>query len=84
MATLIKNCLTCGKTIKPVAQYCPRCGSAFLRISEALPLPAAPPVCPSTRLRPQWELVPIEFAHPWPWYVGRVLRRAWGLILAFW
>jgi len=96
MAIRTKTCLTCGKMMTPVAQFCPRCGSAFLRISGALPgksipaadqaVPLAPTASaePTPRLRPNWELLPVEFARPWPWYVGRVIRRAWGLILACW
>lgn len=97
MVLRTKTCLTCGKMMGPIAQYCPRCGSAFLRLSESLPRRAVPaiyqdkpivqPIASTPPLpagRPQWELAPVELVRPWPWYVGRLLRRAWGLILTFW
>jgi predicted RNA-binding Zn-ribbon protein involved in translation (DUF1610 family) len=94
MAVRTKTCLTCGKTMTPVALYCPRCGSAFLRISDALSRATGPQVYQSAhgaedtalppQVRPQWEMFPVEFVRPWPWYLGRVLKRAWGLMLAYW
>jgi hypothetical protein len=43
MSGWTKTCLTCGKMMPAGAQYCPRCGGAFLRASESLFGGTAPP-----------------------------------------
>lgn len=79
MPAPVKICLTCGKVIQPAAQFCPRCGSAFLRIS---PVPMVIAADASARLAPA--AVPCPPVHHWAFILGRLLRQTWDLILAFW
>jgi hypothetical protein len=79
MPSPIKTCLTCGKITQPTAQFCPRCGSAFLRI---WPVPAAVWPHALDRLQPLSSCGPP--ARHWAFIAGRLLRQAWQIILAFW
>jgi hypothetical protein len=78
-----KSCLTCGKIMPAGASYCPRCGGAFLRASEALFRRPARPLADPMPL-PANRSVPPLLAHSVGWYAGRLVRRLWLFILAIW
>ena len=89
MAWLTKTCLTCGKMMPAGAQFCSRCGGAFLRVSNALPDAAMyvrygeTPPAQAGAFAAAARNLPL-LGHTLAWYAGNLVRRTWLFLRAIW